>query len=114
MNKTMAWVAILSIFLVSFAVNLARAEDRRIIIINETHKRITAVYMSNVHHPDRRFNMLQTVYPHYLAPGERGIFNADDGSGLCMFNLIAVSIEGDVAEKDEVNVCEALTWTIRE
>jgi hypothetical protein len=88
----------------------ANDNDRRIIVINNTGKRIVGLYASPIDQKDWTFNMLGSTGP--IRAHDKILADIDDGTGYCRYDLKAVDAAGRTAIYMDANVCVALTWTI--
>ena len=89
----------------------ADRHDRRIVVINKTPYRMTGLYASNTGANKWRYNMLKSDY---LAPNDSIVANVDDGSGYCMFDLLATFEDNTEAKSYNIDACKAETWTVHE
>jgi hypothetical protein len=106
--------AVLAIACLVLGTGIARgeSEDRVVKVINETSAPIYHLYISNVDQgrwgPDQ-LGILQTIdSDHYR------VFDMDDGSGHCLFDIQAVLSDGRKATTRNFNVCTQSTWTVVE
>jgi hypothetical protein len=84
--------------------------DRRMVIVNESPRIIREFYATNAGVNSWGRDLLgQSV----IRPGQRYVFNFDDGTGYCLFDFRAVLDNGQPVERYRVNVCENVSWTIR-
>lgn len=88
------------------------SEDRRIVVINHTKKRIVGLYASPIDQKNWTFNMLSTVSPPFIYAGDKIVADFNDQSGYCRMDLKAVDAAGRVAVHMDVNVCVLETWDI--
>lgn len=96
-----------TVFLVAGG-HAASAQDRHVVIVNETGMTMIEFYGSNTGSGDWEEDILgQDVLP----SGSRVRIDFDDASGYCMFDFRAVFEGGTVAERGNVNVCETSTYT---
>lgn len=102
-----------ALFAFLFITNSALAEDRRIRIHNQTHKRIVELYGSPIDESRYTYNMIQGP-EQWIRAGETRIADIDDGTGYCRYDLKVVLANGDFAEKLNVNVCEMTDWYIHD
>lgn len=85
-------------------------QDRRVIIVNETGRTIQAFHATNTGTKSWGRDLLgQNVIP----PGQRYLFDFDDGTGYCNFDFKAVLDNGIPIEQYRVNVCQVSTFTFR-
>jgi hypothetical protein len=83
--------------------------DRRMVVVNNSKYVIREFYATNSGVNVWGRDLLGRDVIH---PGQRYIFNFDDGSGFCMFDFRAVLENGRPLERYRVNVCEYSSWTI--
>jgi hypothetical protein len=84
--------------------------DRRMLVVNESGRVIREFYATNSGVDKWGRDLLgQDV----IQPGQRYIFNFDDGTGYCLFDFRAVLDNGRPVERYRVNVCEYVAWTVR-
>jgi hypothetical protein len=84
--------------------------DRRMVIVNESRLVIREFYATNSGVNRWGRDLLgQSV----IRPGQRYVFNFDDGTGYCLFDFRAVLENGRAIERYRVNVCENVSWTIQ-
>lgn len=83
--------------------------DRRMVVVNESKRVIREFYATNSGVNVWGRDLLGQNVIH---PGQRYIFNFDDGSGFCMFDFRAVLDNGQPIERYRVNVCEYASWTL--
>lgn len=109
---TRVFSSILIAFLfIAAATTTSIAEDRKIVVVNNTGKRITELYASPIDQKNWKFNMLQgrVIYAH-----DQMVADIDDGTGYCRYDLLAVLADGRKAINFDVNVCVVTTWTIED
>lgn len=85
-------------------------QDRRMVIVNESGRVIREFYATNTGVEKWGRDLLGDQM---IPPGERYVFNFDDGTGYCMFDFRAVLDNGRPIERYRVNVCEYVAWTVR-
>lgn len=85
-------------------------QDRRMVIVNESPRIIREFYATNSGVNSWGRDLLGREV---IRPGQRYIFNFDDGTGYCLFDFRAVLDDGRPVERYRVNVCENVSWTIR-
>ncbi len=101
-------------------INIANAalpdhhEDRRIIVINHSSKRIVGLFASPIDQNDWKFNMLSTLGDscHCIRVNDKIIADINDSSGYCRYDIMAILADGRKAFLMDANVCEMETWTI--
>ena len=88
----------------------AHAQNRVVQVINESSAPIYHLYVSNVANgtwgPDQ-LGAFETIDSYRYR-----VFNMDDGSGYCYFDLRAVLSDGRVATRHNFNVCAESSWTV--
>jgi hypothetical protein len=84
--------------------------DRRMVIVNETGRIISAFHATNSGVSKWGRDLLGSDV---IRPGQRHIFDFDDGTGFCMFDFRAVLDNGRPVERYRVNVCEFTSWVVR-
>lgn len=87
----------------------AQAQDRHVLVINETSYTLVRFYASNVGTNDWQEDILGRGV---LASGRYVNVNIDDGTGYCHFDLKAVFADGQQAIRRNVNVCTVASWTL--
>jgi hypothetical protein len=86
----------------------ASALDRRVNIVNNTGYTIVEFYASSVGQNSWQEDILgRDVLP----SGSSVTINIDDGTGYCKYDFRAKFEDGDIVEKQGVNVCEIGTFT---
>lgn len=87
----------------------AKAEDRRIKLINESSSTIVEFHASNVGRSGFEEDILgkRTV-----GPGQSIVINLDDGSGYCKFDFLTVMRNGQKIVKRNIDVCTVETYRI--
>lgn len=86
----------------------AYAQDRRVVIVNNTGFTMVRFYASNAGRTSWEEDILgQDV----LRSGQRVRINIDDGTGACVFDFKAVFEDGDELVRKGVNVCQISTYT---
>lgn len=103
---------IVTLGLLGSLTSFAQSEDRRVRIVNETSSPIQYFYATNVDSstwgPDL-LGPLVMIYPNYYM-----VFNLDDGSGHCLYDLRAKLFDGREAIHRSFNVCTGASWTVTE
>ena len=104
-------LAISFAFLVLLAMSSpANAQNRVVKVVNDASAPIYHLYVTNVGDPDwgpDQLGAYQTIgSDHYR------VFNMDDGTNYCMFDLRAVLSDGRVAVRRNFNVCTESSWTV--
>ena len=84
--------------------------DRRMVIVNESGRVIREFYATNSGVNKWGRDLLGNDV---IRPGQRYVFNFDDGTGFCLFDFRAVLYNGQPFERYRVNVCEYVAWTVR-
>lgn len=82
--------------------------DRRVNIVNKTGYTIVAFYGSHIDAKTWEENIFGGQV---LPSGSSVVVNFDDGTGYCVYDLRAEFDDGDVLEKQRVNICEIGTFT---
>lgn len=88
----------------------AQAQERRVLVINETSQTIVSLYATNItteHWGPNLFNLGM------LSAGDLASVNVDDGSGQCRFDLKIVLSNGIETVRHDVDVCNSFAWVIR-
>lgn len=101
-------LALIGVGLFSSA-SAAQAQDRRVLLINDSSQTIEKFHASNV---NRRGWEEDILGNRILRPGQRIRINLDDRSGQCMFDFLTVMANGSKIEKRGVNVCRVETYRI--
>jgi hypothetical protein len=85
-------------------------ENRTVKIVNETSKPIYHLYVSNVDEenwgPDQ-LGVFESIDSNHYE-----LFNMDDGTGHCLFDIKAVLSDGSYAVHRSFNVCTEGSWTV--
>ena len=89
----------------------AQAQDRHVLVINDTSFTLVTFYASNIDQPGWQEDILGLGV---LAAGRSINVNVDDGTGHCHYDLKAVFSNGQEAVRYNVNVCSVETWTIHD
>jgi hypothetical protein len=91
---------------------LSDGENRSVKIINEASTPIYHLYVSNVDEnswgPDQLGLFESIDYNRYR------LFNMDDGTGHCLFDLKVVLKDGRYAVHHNFNVCTEGSWTVQD
>ena len=86
-------------------------QDRRIIVINNTHLKVARFYASNAGTGSWQEDVLgKEIIPAW----GRQLFNLDDGTGYSQYDFKAVMESGEIVYRYGVNVCDTVSWTISE
>jgi hypothetical protein len=88
----------------------ANAQNRVVKIVNEASMPIYHLYVTNVGEiiwGSDQLELYETIAPYHYR-----VFNMDDGSGYCLFDLRAVLSDGRVATRLNFNVCTQSSWTV--
>jgi len=111
-NKFRATILAISFaFLVLLAMPLhATAQNRVVKVVNEASAPIYHLYVTNVGDPD--WGPDQLGDDESIGFDRYRVFNMDDGTGYCIFDLKAVLSDGRVAIRRSFNVCSEPSWTI--
>lgn len=86
----------------------AVAQDRRVVIINNTGFTMVNFYASNSSRTSWEEDILGSDV---LRSGQRVRINIDDGTGACLFDFKAVFSDGDELIRQGINVCQITTYT---
>jgi hypothetical protein len=84
--------------------------DRRMVVVNDTGRTINAFHATNSGVSRWGRDLLGSDV---IGPGQRYVFDFDDGTGFCMFDFRAVLDNGRPIERYRVNVCEYTSWIVR-
>lgn len=87
----------------------AKAEDRRIKLINESSSTIVEFHASNVGRNGFEEDILGK---RIVGPGQSIVINLDDGSGYCKFDFLTVMRNGQKIVKRNIDVCTVETYRI--
>lgn len=93
----------------SFGLSAAQAQDRHVLVNNESSYTLVRFYASNVGTNDWQEDILGRGV---LAPGYYVNVNIDDGTGYCHFDLKAAFSSGQEVIRRNVDICTVLSWTI--
>jgi hypothetical protein len=88
----------------------ANAQNRVVEIVNEASVPIYHLYVTNVGDPDWGQDQLGSFET--IASYHYRVFNMDDGTGYCWFDVRAVLSDGRVAVRRSFNVCTESRWTV--
>jgi hypothetical protein len=102
-----AGAAVGALIVLASTAGAAWAEDRRVRIVNRTGVTMTEFYASRVSTEDWEEDILGVDV---LENGQSATVNIDDGTGACRFDFKAVFDDGDVVEREDINVCETETY----
>ena len=84
--------------------------DRRMYIVNESGRTIVYFHATNKGVRNWGRDLLgQSV----IQPGQRWLFNFNDGTGYCVFDFRAVLDNGRAIERYGVNACREVSWSVR-
>ena len=92
-------VALISL---SAATASSAAEDRRVVVINETQHTITNIYASATSDPNYHGDILGT---YSIAPGQKMTVDFGDAGATCAMDVKAVFNDGDKVETHSFDVC---------
>lgn len=90
------------------AAGAAQAQDRHVVIVNNTGLTMMEFYGSNTGSGSWEEDILGADT---LPSGGQVRIDFDDASGYCMFDFRAVFEGGTVAERSNIDVCETSTYT---
>lgn len=93
----------------SLALSAAQAQDRRVIISNQSSVTLVRFYASNVSRGRWEEDILGF---RVLDSGDYVTADIDDGTGHCRFDFKAVFSNGNEITRRNVNVCTTASWTI--
>ena len=93
----------------SIGISAAHAQDRRVLLSNESSYTLVKFYASNVGTNEWEEDILHRGV---LASGYYIDVNVDDGTGYCHFDFKAVFSNGEEVIRHNVDVCSTLSWTI--
>lgn len=113
-NAKLSSIRLLAVSLFAFcslSFSAAQAQNRHVLVINETSLTLTRFFASNIAQPGWQEDMLGLGV---LGPGRYVDANIDDGSGYCHFDLKAVFSDGEEVIRYNVDVCSITSWTIHE
>jgi hypothetical protein len=82
----------------------AQAAERNLTLVNQTRFAIEEFYAANVSREEWGDNR---IAGEPLAAGASVRVDLDDGTGYCLFNLRAVFEDGEVVDKESVDICDA-------
>lgn len=105
-------VALLALVAIVLADSAAAQDrhDRRMYIVNDTGRTIVYFHATNKGVKTWGRDLLgQSV----IGPGQRWLFNFNDGTGYCVFDFRAVLDNGRAVERYGVNACQAVSWSVR-
>jgi len=89
----------------------ASAQDRNVVIINDTQHTIVQFFASNISVDDWQEDILgQDV----LSVGQSVNINIDDGTGACLYDFKAVFDDGDELVRNGIDVCTIGTYSYTE
>src|SRR5665213_1780763 len=104
-------LAVLALAGALMTASVVHAEDRHVVIINETNHTIVSFYASNVAATTWEEDILgQDTLP----PGHDVRINIDDGSGHCLYDFPAKFDDGTDTIKHNINVCEISSYRYTE
>jgi hypothetical protein len=112
LNKIRAYVLAMSFACLALLASStpAHAQSRVVEIINDASTPVYHLYVTNVGDSDwgpDQLSAFETIGSYHYR-----VFNMDDGSGYCLFDLRAVLSDGRVAIRRNFNVCAESSWTI--
>ena len=89
----------------------ASAQDRNVLIINETQHAIVQFFASNIGVDDWQEDILgEDVLP----VGQSVNINIDDGTEACLYDFKAVFDDGEELVRNGIDVCSIGTYTYTE
>lgn len=80
-------------------------------MINNTGQIMAKLQASNINRTSWEGDILGKSV---LMPGSATMANLDDGSGQCLFDLMATFRNGATTVRRRVNVCTITSWTIND
>lgn len=84
--------------------------DRRMYIVNESNSTVVYFHATNKGAKNWGRDLLgQGV----IRPGQRWLFNFNDGTGYCTFDFRAVLENGRAVERYGINACREVSWHVR-
>lgn len=95
----------------SFGISAAQAQDRHVLVSNESSYPMTKFYASNVGRNHWEEDILGLGV---LASGRYINVNVYDGTDYCHFDFKAVFSNGNEVIRRNVNVCTTLSWTVHD
>lgn len=108
-SATVALLALLAIVLAD-PVAAQDRHDRRMYIVNDSGRTIMYFHATNKGVRNWGRDLLgQSV----IQPGQRWLFNFNDGTGYCVFDFRAVLDNGRAIERYGINACQAVSWSVR-
>ena len=108
-SATVALFSLLAVVLTGSATAQDR-HDRRMYIVNDSGRTIVYFHATNKGVRNWGRDLLgQSV----IQPGQRWLFNFNDGTGYCVFDFRAVLDNGRAVESYGINACQAVSWSVR-
>jgi hypothetical protein len=86
-------------------------KNRRVRVINESSQPIWRFHASSANKSSWEEDVLGSDT---IQPGRSVVFNLDDGSCRCVFDLLAVTKSRQRLTRMNVNICRISNWTIYE
>lgn len=100
-----------AVALVGLAAAPAIAQDRHVLLINETRHAIVEFYASNIGRDTWEEDILgEDVLP----VGQSVNINIDDGTEACLYDFKAVFDDGDSLVRNRIDVCTVGTYRYTE
>lgn len=97
--------------LIGLATAPADAQDRNVLVINETRHTIVEFYASNIGRETWEEDILgEDVLP----VGQSVNINFDDGTEACLYDFKAVFDDGDELVRNRIDVCSVGTYRYTE
>lgn len=102
--------AVACLMLSALAARGQDSENRVVKVLNEASAPVSHLYISNVDQPgwgQDQLGLFEFIFvDHYR------MFNMDDGSGHCLYDIMAVLSDGRKAVTRRFNVCTNDSWTV--
>jgi hypothetical protein len=109
-NLTLS-IAVSVVALIGLAAAPANAQDRNVLILNETQHTIVQFFASNIGVDDWQEDILgEDVLP----VGQSVNINIDDGTEACLYDFKAVFDDGEELVRNRIDVCTIGTYRYTE
>ncbi|ULE33760.1 hypothetical protein [Mycobacterium sp. IDR2000157661] len=100
-----------AVAMIGLATAPALAQNRNVVIVNETRHTMVEFYASNIGRDTWEEDILgQDVLP----VGQSVNINIDDGSGACLYDFRAIFDDGDELVRNRIDVCSISTYRYTE
>lgn len=112
LSKMIAAAAVMTASFATFATSAQAAtdgRDRRVAVVNASGSTLREIYASPV---TSRYWEEDMLGRRMLRSGGRMVFNIDNGTNQCRYDLKAVMTNGRQHIRRNVNVCVVSRWTI--